>query len=191
MKWIERTLEGFLWNSRYLIVIPVIASLLMALVVLIVTTIDVIGVVQSALRYFDPQLYENSRDYLRINLLSEVVGVMDGYLLAAILVIFGLGLYELFVNRIDAAEGSPVAGRILLITSLDDLKDRLAKVILVILIVKFFQSALNLAYAQVSDLLMLATGILFIGGALYLTGTKTGKKPEKVSADLAADVNSH
>jgi hypothetical protein len=46
------------------------------------------------------------------------------------MLIFALGLYELFVSRIEIAEGSEFAERRLLIRSLDDLKDHLAKVVL-------------------------------------------------------------
>ncbi len=56
---------------------------------------------------------------------------VHGYLLFAMFVLFGLGLYELFVNKIDEAEGSDFARRLLLISSLDDLKDQLARVILI------------------------------------------------------------
>jgi uncharacterized membrane protein YqhA len=56
------------------------------------------------------------------------------------------------------------------VESLDDLKDRIAKLILLVLIVEFFQYALKLTYATPLDLLYLAVGILFIGGALYLSG---------------------
>lgn len=183
MKPLERLLEAVLWNSRYLIIIPVIASLLISIGVLVVTTADVLHVISSILSYLGSNLDTYARESLRGDVISEVVGVMDGYLLAAILLIFTLGLYELFVNQIDAAEGSVFAGRVLLITSLDDLKDRLAKVILVILIVKFFQSALNLKYETVPDLLLLAAGVLFIGAALYLTGAKPGKKTNKADTD--------
>jgi uncharacterized membrane protein YqhA len=112
--------------------------------------------------------------------ISEVVGILDGFLLGAILIIFALGLYELFVNKIDAAEGSEFAGRLLLIRNLDDLKDRLANVILVILIVKFFQQALKMHYDVPVDLLYLAIGIILIGGALFLTSrAKSGKSAPK------------
>ncbi|MDX2161761.1 MAG: YqhA family protein [bacterium] len=183
MNIIERFFENVLWNSRLLLVIPVIASLFVALGVLVTTSLDALYVVGSAFGYLNPSLDAYAREAVRIEIISEVVGVIDGYLLAAILLIFALGIYELFVNKIDAAEGSEFAGRLLLIVNLDDLKDRLAKVILVILIVKFFQAALNLKYETAFDLLMLATGILFIGAALYLSSIKPNKDSKKDSPE--------
>jgi uncharacterized membrane protein YqhA len=101
-----------------------------------------------------------------------VVEVVDGYLVATIMFIFSLGLYELFVSRIDAAEGSEFAQRVLLIRSLDDLKDRLAKLVLLILVVKFFEHALILKYTGPLDLLQLAGGVLLVSLALYFSQGK-------------------
>lgn len=128
------------------------------------------------------RLEETAQDAVRLSTISELVAVVDGYLLAAIMLIFALGIYELFVNKINEAEGSEFASRLLLIRSLDDLKDRLANVILLILIVKFFQQALNLKYVTVTDLLSLSIGIILIAGALFLTSrAKNGKdKGEKM-----------
>jgi uncharacterized membrane protein YqhA len=106
---------------------------------------------------------------------SGIVKAVDGYLIAAILLIFALGLYELFVNRIEAAQRSGDAPRLIQVQGLDDLKDRIAKLILLVLVIEFFQQALKLKYTSTLDLVYLALGILAIGGALYLSGPKTGK----------------
>jgi uncharacterized membrane protein YqhA len=176
LKPVERVFELILWNSRWVMVIPALISLVLAIGVLIVTTVDAVSLVGQMLGYAAQT--NEVRSSLRTQTISEVVAVVDGYLLAAILLIFALGLYELFINKIDAAEGSDVASRLLLIRSLDDLKNRLANVILVILIVKFFQQALNLKYAYPIDLLYLALGLVLIAGALYLSGrAKPAKSP--------------
>ncbi len=97
---------------------------------------------------------------------------MDGYLIGAILIIFALGLYELFVSKLDAAERSEAAPRLLLIRSLDELKDRVASLILLVLAIEFFQRALALSYESALDLLYFAAGGLLVSVALYL-GTKS------------------
>ena len=89
------------------------------------------------------------------------------------MLIFAMGLYELFISKIDVAENNELAQRILLIRSIDDLKDRLAKVIFLVLIVKYFEYALHGSYTTPSSLLQLAAGILMIAGALWLT-SRTG-----------------
>lgn len=181
MKTVEQVFEAILWNSRWLMVIPALISLILALGVLLVTTIDALSLIGHMLSYAAQT--EEARNGLYIQTISEVVSVVDGYLLAAIMLIFALGLYELFINKIDAAEGSDVASRLLLISSLDDLKNRLANVILVILIVKFFQQALNLKYAYPADLLYLASGVVLIAAALYLSGRAKPAKAVSVKTD--------
>ncbi len=170
MKPIERFFETLMWNSRLIILLPVLMSLLLALGLFLTTTIDALSLTTNMVSYADPELSEQERKDERLKIVSEVVAIVDGYLLAAIMLIFSLGLYELFVNKIDFAEGSEFAERLLLIRSLDDLKDRLANVILLILIVKFFQLALSTKYKDVLDLLYLAISVILIAGALYLSG---------------------
>ena len=109
------------------------------------------------------------RNALRSETITHVVEIVDGYLLATVMLIFGLGLYELFISKIDKAEESEGASNVLLIHSLDDLKGRLAKVILMILIVKFFEHAIRMPFALPIDLLYLAAGIALIGLSLYLS----------------------
>jgi uncharacterized membrane protein YqhA len=172
MKSVERFFERLLWYSRFVVVVPVIASLLISFGVFFITTIDGIEILGRIVSYASPNITAEVRNGLRVETISIVVGIIDGYLFAAIMLIFSLGMYELFVSKIDLAEGSEFAGRMLLIRSLDDLKDRLAKVVLLILIVKFFQQALHLKYDSVVDLLMLALGIILVSGALYLSHHK-------------------
>jgi uncharacterized membrane protein YqhA len=105
-----------------------------------------------------------------------VVAIIDNYLLASLLILFGLGLYELYINKIDAIENSEFASRLLLIKSFDDLKDRLANVVLLILVVKFFQQALSLKYETLNDLLLLSVGIALIGLSFFLTRKNTFTK---------------
>ena len=177
MKSLEQFFESILWNSRLVVLLPVILGLLLAIGLFIVTTVDAFMLLGQMLSYLNPAMDETVRSAMRLANISETVAVVDGYLLAAIMIIFSLGLYELFVNKIDEAENSEFANRMLLIRSLDDLKDRLANVILLILIVKFFQQALNLKYDTPMDLLALAVGVILIAGALYLSGRAKPKQP--------------
>ncbi len=60
------------------------------------------------------------------------------------------------------------------IESLDDLKNRLAKVILMILIVTFFEQVLKMKFETPQSLIYLSGGIALIGLALYLTHQREG-----------------
>ena len=57
----------------------------------------------------------------------------------------------------------------MVINSLDDLKARLIKVIFMILVVKFFEHAVRMDYADTTQLLALAGSIALIGLALFLS----------------------
>lgn len=116
-----------------------------------------------------PCLETEARIALRSATISHVVELIDGYLLATVLLIFELGLYELFISKIDQAEQSENASKVLVIHRLDDLKARLAKVILMILIVKYFEFALSMTFNPPLDLLLFAAGIALIGLSLFLS----------------------
>lgn len=176
MQHIEHVIERILWNSRLMVLVAVAASIVVAAGALLMGTVDSIGVLYKIISYADPQLSSSTRGDLRADLITGMVKAIDGYLIAAILLIFGLGLYELFVNKIDTAADAS-SGRLLQIRGLDDLKDRLAKAVLLVLIVEFFQYALQLSFNSALDLLYLAIGILFIAGAIYLTKDKPASKP--------------
>jgi uncharacterized membrane protein YqhA len=172
MKIIEQLFEFGLWKSRLIVMVAVIASVLLSLSILYITTVDVIYMLDQLGQYASPALDQEGRSELRTDIIGQVIGVVDGYLIAAIMIIFGFGIYELFINKIDAIDGSEMARRLLLIKSADDLKERLAKVVLLILVVKFAQQAMQLEYQSVTDLLYLSLSILLIGGAVYFSGHK-------------------
>ncbi len=93
-----------------------------------------------------PCLGYEARDELRVELVTIIVKILDAYLISAILIVFSLGLYELFVGKLDAAEGSETSSRLLYVRSLDDLKNKVVKLILLILAIECFQHALHLRY---------------------------------------------
>lgn len=169
MKKLEYIFEGALWESRFVVLFAVIASLATALVMFFMATVDAWYLVSHMLDYASPDLVGEARYTFRSNSVTHVVEIVDGYLLGTVLLIFALGLYELFISRIDKAEKSETASRVLIIHSLDDLKGRLAKVILMILIVKYFEHAVSMGFNSPVDLLYLAGGIALIGLSLYLT----------------------
>jgi uncharacterized membrane protein YqhA len=171
MRSLATAFERALWQSRLLVVVAIIASAFLALGAFYMATVDVVFLLGNLLVYASPALEHGVRAELREATVAGIVKAVDGYLIAAILLIFGLGLYELFINKIGPFESvARATPRLIQVESLDDLKDRIAKLILLVLIIEFFQYALKLTYANPLDLLYLAVGILFIGGALFLSG---------------------
>jgi uncharacterized membrane protein YqhA len=177
IKDLERIFEDMLWKSRLLVIIAVIASILAGLCLFFVASVDVVRLLQHVFHYADSGLEENARNLFRAQTTVHIVEIIDGYLLATVMLIFGFGLYELFISRIDPAEDSEFGSRVLLIRTLDDLKDRLAKVILLILVVKFFESAIQMKFEKPLELLWLSAGVLLLSGALFLSHKNPHKDP--------------
>jgi uncharacterized membrane protein YqhA len=169
VKQLQRFFEGVLWNSRFLTLVAVVASLIGALVMFAVAGLDVLALAGQVGRYANQALPAAEHHALRAQIVANVAQFIDGFLFALVLIIFALGIYELFIGRIEAAEHSELAERILVIDSLDELKNKLAKVIFLILIVRYFEYALDTDIKTPLELLSLAAGILFIAVAIYLT----------------------
>ncbi|SRR5665647_566467 len=168
MKFIEQLLESFLWNSRFVVLVAVFASLAAGFALFYIATVDVFLVVQHVSHYADASLSNEARRLLHDESITHIVEVVDGYLLATIMLIFSLGLYELFISDIDPARGSKTSSKVLVISNLDDLKNRLAKVIIMIMIVTLFEHALKMTMGTTADLLNFGGSIALIGLALFL-----------------------
>ncbi len=151
-----------------------VACVFVAVILYVGVTIQAFRLPLHIIGFFDGASTPEDRSALYTDLVATIAGVIDGYLFATIMLIFAMGLYELFISKIEIVENSELAQRILLIRSIDDLKDRLAKVIFLVLIVKYFEYALHGSYTTPLALLELAAGVLLLAGALWLTAKTHG-----------------
>lgn len=167
---LERVFERALWSSRLVMLVAVSASVLLAFGAFYFSLIDLAYFFSLLIDYasLDPQ----ARGEARNEAITAVVKVTDGFLIGAILLLIAFGLYELFVSRISPAERSETGPRLLDIRSLEDLKERVAKLVLLVLTVEFFQRALRIPYESALDLLYLGAAILLVSGALFLIGRR-------------------
>ena len=171
--------ERVLWTSRWSVMFAVVCSILASLVMFYISAVDTIYAVKHLANYytFDSAM---ARGVLRADAVSMVVKVIDIFLLAIVLMIFGLGIYELYISKIDHAyqEHDSSAEHMLSVNNLDDLKTRLGKVIIMVLIVKFFEMAIGMEIDGIKDLMTFAGGTLLIGMTLFMTekvSRKTGQ----------------
>ena len=86
--------------------------------------------------------------------------------------IFGCGIYELVISDIDPLqqEASDVRRNLLNIESLDGLKQKLTKVIVVALIVTAFKSMVGFKVTASTELLMFCPGVLMLAFSAWLLG---------------------
>jgi len=161
---IESAFENLLWSTRFFVILAVVFSMIGGIALFVVASTDVWHVVTVVFNnYFGHG--EHLKNFHEI-IVADLIGAVDLYLIAIVLFIFGFGLYELFISQIDIAKKS-AASKILEIHSLDELKDKLAKVIIMVLIVGFFKRAMNTTYEGPLEMLYLSGAILGLALAFY------------------------
>lgn len=151
--------ENLLWNSRFMLVLAVVASIFAALALVLIGTYDVYSTLSGVFSVLGNS--ELSKD-LDKKVIAQLIGAVDVYLIATVMLIFGVGLYELFIGKLSIMEADQKSSKVLLIENLDQLKEKLASVIIMVLIVTFFKQALSLKYADVYSLLALSLSILLV-----------------------------
>lgn len=159
-KKIESIFEAIIWNFRFFILAPVIFSLLSALRLIIIGTIDIWAALNLSV---DPKNPEGEET---IQIVAYIIGGIDYYLIGIVLLIFAFGIYELFISEIEIKHRDD--SNILQSESLEELKSKLVNVIVVALIVSLFKRMLNLDIQQVSDVVYIASAILLISISQYL-----------------------
>ncbi len=163
MKFLEIIFENTIWKSRLFIILAVIFSLIGSVVLFILASIDIFHVSIEAFSVFIGSLHP---DNFHEKVVAVIIGAVDLYLIAVVMLIFSFGLYELFISEIDPAKNSE-SSRILEIHSLDELKDKLAKVIVMVLVVSFFKRVLHTQYHGALEMLYFAGSILALAVGLY------------------------
>ena len=163
MKFIEHLFESILWNTRFFVLLAVVFSMFGGIALFVVASVDIWGVVSNVVTTYLEHLHPEK---FHEEIVGGLIGAVDLYLMAVVMFIFGFGLYELFISEIDVAKDTG-ASKILEIHSLDELKDKLGKVIVMVLVVNFFQRVLFTTYNGALDLVYFAISILALAISLY------------------------
>lgn len=163
MNEVEKKFERFLWQSRFLVLIVVIASLLGALVLFVVGTLDIINVVVAAAKYYLGQGVDNIHDFI----VTDIIIAIDIYLVGIVLLVFGLGIYRLFVSPIEELEqhGNRHPFNV---QSFDELKDKIVRVVILAVIIEFFRAVVDIHFATPQDAIYLALSVFALAASLYL-----------------------
>lgn len=165
MNKIEKKFEQFLWQSRFLVLIAVLASLLGALLLFVVGTLDIIEVVIQAASYYLGNSSVDIHDFI----VTDIIIAIDIYLIAVVLLIFGLGIYRLFVSTIDESEQHG-KNHPFNVQSFDELKDKIVRVVILAVIIEFFRAVVDIRFSTPLDGIYLALSVLALAASLYLMG---------------------
>ena len=171
-KKLEFLLELLLWRFRLIAFVPVVMSLASTLLTFIIGTRDIL---ESIHRY----LMAGHEAHLDQTTLAGVVSGIDFYLIGVALLIFGYGIYELLISEIDVYRNqsdSSDSGGLLDIRNLDQLKEKLVKVLVVALIVSAFKSMIQIPVKDASTLFTFCLCVLL----LAFSGFLIAAKPEKL-----------
>ncbi len=167
---LEQIFENGLWNFRYVIILVVLALLFSSLLAFGVGFYSTYEAVVELSHGFSAGEHVNTTQ-----IVVYLISSLDEFLLGIILIIISLGIYELFISKIDTLKGEDIPyPNWLTFHSLDDLKAVLTKVIIIILMVYFFKSAVVLHFDTPLSLLYLAVGIMLIAVANYLSHKPKG-----------------
>ena len=169
----ERIFEGSLWASRFMVILAVFFGLIGAVVLFIVASFDIY---ETAKFVFNTYITHAHPENFHEDVVGGIIGAVDLYLIGVVMLLFSFGLYELFISDIDVAKDeSGEDNKILAIHSLDQLKDKISKVIVMVLVVGFFQKVGHTEYNGALDMLYFALSITAVAVGLYFLG-KVGKK---------------
>ena len=153
----ENHFEKMLWKFRYIVILSVILSIVASVSLFLIGSWDIIYSIIYQNPLFNAEVINNN------DLLFKIISSIDLFLIGIVLLIFGFGVYELFISEIDFAKGK-FAESTLKIKSLDQLKNKIIKVIIIVLIVKFFEKILKLTpqFTNPNDILVFSASILAI-----------------------------
>jgi len=171
---LEAVFERFLWRLRLIAILPVIMSLASTGVTFVLGTLEIGKAILGLSHAADAV----EKGYLA-KLLGAVVTGIDLYLIGIALLIFGYGVYELLISPIDEGhQGNPrMRSGLLEITSLDQLKEKLVKVLVVALIVSAFKAMLTLPINDGPTLALFCLAVLLLALSGYLVASDRGHHP--------------
>ena len=152
--------------TRYAVIVPSIASIIGALLLMAQGSISIMMVIVDAVL---------NDAYLK-DTIVDVLTAVDAILLGTVLLVIGYGLYELFVDtRLEVPAW-------LQVRDLDDLKSKLIGVVVAIIAVVFVGVFVDANRASDVVSYGLGAGALVAGLALFAYATRkdgSGKKPTK------------
>ena len=160
---VEYVFEKGLWSVRYIVLLGVIFGAVSAIALFIAGSLEIYNTLSEF-------LFSSGSHIGHEEILIAIIGAIDFYLIALVLLIFSFGIYELFISELDIARTGRDFASILEVKNLDDLKNKIVKVIIMVLIVSFFQRILSMTFTTSLDMLWMAISICVICVGVYFLG---------------------
>lgn len=172
IKILEKIFENSLWNSRLIILFAVFFGIVGAILLFAIASFDIY---ETAKYVITTYVNGDHPEFFHQEVVGRIIEAVDLYLIGFVMIIFSFGSYELFISDIDPAKNDKgEENQLLAVNSLDQLKDKISKVIVMVLVVGFFQKVGLANYESALDLFYLALSIAAVSVGLYFLG-KVGK----------------
>ncbi len=165
--------ENFMRISRYFILIAIFSSVISSIFLFVWSLKHVTFI------------FFGSNTITEKEIIVTIITSIDFFLIGIISLIFAWSLYELFIRDPNKnCENSKKVPFSLVVYSFDELKDKLSKIIIIILIITFFRYAFYLEYDTIYELLAFAIAIFFIALSLYFTKEKSYPRIKKDEREI-------
>jgi uncharacterized membrane protein YqhA len=168
-------MKALLNHARYMVIVAVAGSLLASLALIVYGGIEAVVLVLDAVRA--ATVSAKGAKMLALSFIE----VVDLFLLGTVFLIIALGLYELFISNELRLPGW------LVIRTLDDLKNKLVGVVIVVLAVLFLGHVVT--WDGERDLLGFGTAIALVIAALTWFLKSAARKPAGKSPDGGAEAS--
>jgi len=146
----KKIVETIIWNLRLFLLIPIFSFLIISIFLLIISIKKSYYII---IAWFD---------WFNLNLLWSIVSLIDLILLSIILIIFAWWIYELFIDEIKLKNKTSNKAKHLIINNIDELKESLGKVIVIMLIVNLFKILISFKIETWHDIIAISISILFL-----------------------------
>lgn len=159
--------------SRYFILVAIASSVLSSVFLFI-----------WSLKHITYDFFINSGAITEKEIIVTIITSIDFFLIGIIALIFAWSMYELFIR--DPNKQCPDTKRVpysLVVYSFDELKDKLSKIIIILLIITFFRYAFEMSYDTIYELLAFSLSFLFISLSLYFTKKENLKNEKEDEGD--------
>ncbi|KAJ3672567.1 hypothetical protein LUZ60_007288 [Juncus effusus] len=165
---LEGRLEKVIYSCRFMAFLGIIGSLMGSIICFLK------GCVYVANSFEEQFLHGGGK------VISMLVESIDIYLIGTVMLVFGMGLYELFISNMDIAQSSsygsdllglfrlPARPKWLEIKSVNELKTKLGHVIVMVLLIGLFEKSKKTVIQSSTDLFCFAASILLSSISLFL-----------------------
>ena len=163
---IEARFESLLWKLRFAAILPVLMTAISSIATFVLGT-------RETLHALELMIHPGEFDkHFIADVLGGFIGGIDLYLIGIALLIFSYGTYELLISAIDSArDGRPSEIRgVLDVSNLDDLKEKLVKVLVVALLVFAFKAMIGLPITDGLGLIYYCLALLLLSLSAFLVG---------------------